>query len=127
MRNIYMTIHKYTNSVELKVGQWINCEGLLYGSFASRPSIIREIKKASIVTERCHRIRNSSDIEWEPKTYRKTSIRYVCNTEEEANIMREYSSAFLDFQFEAERKFKEQMQVEQNRFIQEALDKARKF
>lgn len=58
-----MAIQKYTNGVELKVGQWVCFNGMTEGSFASKPSIIREIKKATAITEICHRIKKSEKID----------------------------------------------------------------
>lgn len=117
-----MSIQKYKPGMALAVGQWVCFEGLLTGSFANRPGIIRKLTKGMVACEVPYRSRHSDEIDWEPKSKRLSSITFVADTEEEANVMMKASSAFIELAMRRENDLKKELAIERQRFITQALE-----
>lgn len=87
-----MAITKYTSDIELKPGMYVNLDSLYREGFAGQPALIKKVTAASIVvTEmRTQRHFKTGEITTEDgvdSTRRKSSISWVCDTLEEAQLM----------------------------------------
>ena len=75
-----MTIKRYTDGMPLKVGQWINSEGIIRMGFAGAPAQIVEVKPKSVVV-----LFDRDNGKTRVKMNRM--IQFVCDTKEESQAL----------------------------------------
>lgn len=115
-----MTIKKYSGQ-DLHVGQWVNLESITRIGFAGTPAKVIDLKPKSILVEAARRLRTGDiDVE-QQKTCRLTSVLFVSDTFEEAELMLHASRGFIDSELKIEREAREMAKIRMAEAIATAL------
>lgn len=100
-----MAAHRYTGQ-PLAAGQWITVDSLLLAGFAGSAARIVEAKRKSVVVQKAQRDAKGDLVLGDSRTKLLTSITFVCDCQEDAEIIANASMDFVKEETARERAFR---------------------
>jgi hypothetical protein len=109
-----MAIRKYKEGDEVKVGQFVNFEGMNIHTFASVACEVVAVKPKSVDVLPFHE-------EAVERQKLKRLIIFVCDTKEESERMRDASRAFLKLAMQKEDEYRKELARIKSQMIEDAI------